>query len=266
MKKLLIFLVRVIRTMGFDPRKFTTNMVAWPGFLADAAVYVKKCKTSSEHKFPLRINALYPVLGEKNAQAGSFGAYFFQDLYVAKRIYKRKPSMHVDIGSRVDGFVAHLLTFMQVTILDVRPLNGIEGLTCVSADATNLRSCIEDDSIPSLSCLHALEHFGLGRYGDNINPNAWRDGLSEMHRILEPNGILYLSVPIGNEILEFNAHRVFSPVTVPEYANSLGLSMQEATHINNSGVVKEAIRGLGFNSQDYSYFDGSVMIYEFVKV
>lgn len=230
MRNLLKSLGRVLLTLGFDPRKLVTNIIAWPGFLADVAGYAKNHKKLNEHKFPLRINALYPVLGEKNAQAGSLGAYFFQDLYVARRIYKRKPSMHVDVGSRVDGFVGYLLTFMQVTIIDVRPLNSIEGLTCVSADATNLKSCIEDDSIPSLSCLHALEHFGLGRYGDGINPNAWREGLSEMQRILEPNGVLYLSVPIGNEVLEFNAHRIFSPVTVPEYANSIGLSMQGATH------------------------------------
>lgn len=266
MKDLLTSLVRVMLTMGFDPRKFVANMIAWPGYLADTVIYVKKRRMSNENKFSLRINALYPVLGEKKAQAGNLGAYFFQDLYVARRIYKKKPTMHMDIGSRVDGFVGYLLTFMQVTIIDVRPLSGIEGLTCVSADATNLRSSIEDDSIASLSCLHALEHFGLGRYGDAINPNAWRDGLSEMHRILKPNGILYLSVPIGNEILEFNAHRIFSPVTVPEYANSIGLSMQAAIHVNNSGIVKEAISSRELSSRRYSHSDGSVMIYEFSKV
>jgi predicted SAM-dependent methyltransferase len=240
--------------------------MAWPGYLADITIYAKKRKMCSEKKFPLRIKALYPVLGEKNAQAGNLGAYFYQDLHVAKRIYKRKPSKHVDIGSRVDGFVGYLLTFMQVTIVDVRPLNSVEGLTCISADATNLGSCIKDGSIPSLSCLHALEHFGLGRYGDTINPNAWRDGLSEMHRILAPKGVLYLSVPIGNEILEFNAHRIFSPATVPEYASSIGLSMQTAVHINNSGVVKEAVSSQELNLEHYSYSDGSVMIYEFSKV
>lgn len=266
MKKQLISFGRVVRTLGCDPRKLITNMMAWPGFLSDALAYVKRHKKSGEHKFPLRIDALYPVLGEKDAQAGNLGAYFFQDLYVARRIYKRKPLIHMDIGSRVDGFVGYLLTFMQVTIVDVRPLNGIEGLTCVSADATNLRSCIEDNSISSLSCLHALEHFGLGRYGDGVDPNAWRDGLNEMQRILEPNGILYLSVPIGNEVLEFNAHRIFSPMTVPVYANSIGLSMQAAIHINNGGVVKESISSQELNSGHYSYFDGSVMIYEFAKV
>ncbi|MBV5330073.1 MAG: DUF268 domain-containing protein, partial [Chlorobium sp.] len=46
----------------------------------------------------------------------------------------------------------------------------------------------------SLSCLHALEHFGLGRYGDPIDPHGYADGLRNMVKILRQGGLFYLSV------------------------------------------------------------------------
>jgi len=63
----------------------------------------------------------------------------------------------------------------------------------------------------SLSCLHALEHFGLGRYGDPIDFDGWIKGLKNLYKLLEPRGILYLSLPTGEpQRVEFNAQRVFS--------------------------------------------------------
>lgn len=265
MKPLFKTFGRVALAFGLDPRKVLRAVVAWPTFLKDVLVYKKKHKASSEGRFPLRVKALYPILTEKSEQAGSMGAYFHQDLYVARRIFDRKPSMHMDIGSRVDGFVGHLLIFMNVTIVDVRPMDGIDGLACILADGRNLKSCINDASVPSLSCLHALEHFGLGRYGDDIDPDAWCIGLQEMYRILQPEGIIYLSVPVGKERLEFNAHRIFSPLTILRYANHIGFTMKSSTHINNEGVMQAGISEKDLHGEGRSYSKGSVMIYEFTK-
>ena len=66
------------------------------------------------------------------------------------------------------------------------------------------------DYCDSLSCLHALEHFGLGRYGDPVRWDGHLRGLDNLHRVLRSGGRLYLSVPIGPQRIEFNAHRVFA--------------------------------------------------------
>ena len=50
--------------------------------------------------------------------------YFIQDIWAAQRIYKKKPNEHIDIGSRVDGFVSHLMVFMKVKVIDIRPLSS----------------------------------------------------------------------------------------------------------------------------------------------
>ena len=93
---------------------------------------------------------------------------------------------------------------MEVSVVDVRSLEPISGLSTIKADARHLAQ-VPAGSVDSISCLHALEHFGLGRYGDEIDPRAWETALSEMVRILAPGGIMYLSVPIGTERLEFTA-------------------------------------------------------------
>lgn len=91
----------------------------------------------------------------------------------------------------------------------------------------------------SLSCLHALEHFGLGRYGDPINHQGFRDGIENMSRLLRPGGNFYLSVPIGQERVEFNAHRVFAPLTIIRCAESSGLQLRQLTVIDTEGKVQQ---------------------------
>lgn len=84
----------------------------------------------------------------------------------------------------------------------------------IQADATNLEN-IESESIESLSALCSVEHFGLGRYGDPIDPMAWEHALKAFQRVLKKDGKLYFSVPVGviNKVC-FNAHRVYRPETI----------------------------------------------------
>jgi hypothetical protein len=130
---------------------------------------------------------------------------------VARRIHLNNPSIHVDVGSRIDGFVAHIAAFRPIYVLDIRPLSSeIPNVTFMQAD---LMATIKDDLVEhcdSLSCLHAIEHFGLGRYGDPVNYDGYLLGLENLHRILKKGGKLYFSVPIGPQRIEFDAHRVFS--------------------------------------------------------
>lgn len=158
-------------------------------------------------EFPI---SKYPCLFEKHTEAGlSHSVYFIQDLYVAQKVYNNNPNKHVDVGSRIDGFVAHLATFREVELLDIRDLDsGIPNVFFKQADLMDERN-IPTEYCDSISSLHALEHFGLGRYGDNIDPEGHLKGFRNITRMLKPYGIFYFSVPIGIQRIEFNAHRVF---------------------------------------------------------
>jgi hypothetical protein len=142
------------------------------------------------------------------------GAYFHQDLLVAQRIFAANPRRHVDVGSRIDGFVAHVASFRQIEIVDIRPVaSTVENIAAMQADLMQPGS-VPESACDSLSCLHALEHFGLGRYGDPIDPQGHRRGLDGLIRMLEPGGTLYLSVPVGPQEILFNCHRRFHASTV----------------------------------------------------
>ena len=81
------------------------------------------------------------------------------------------------------------------------------------------------DKYPSVSCLHTIEHFGLGRYGDGFNLQGWKAGLENILGLVEYSGFFYLSTPIGRRRIEFNAHRVFDPKELIEYTVSSGFKL-----------------------------------------
>ena len=110
------------------------------------------------------------------------------------------------MGSRIDGFVAHVASFRKIEAVDIREQTSeIQNISFVKADMMaplpeNLHGYAD-----SVSCLHALEHFGLGRYGDGIDVDGHVRGIENLAKLLSAGGRLYLSVPIGPQRIEFNA-------------------------------------------------------------
>lgn len=199
---------------GFDPRKFLFAVRTFPGFIYDYWL-IRSQNRTNQHFWSIKPN--FPCLYDRFASSGSTqGHYFYQDLYVAQRIFQAQPAKHVDVASRIDGFVAHMATFRTVEVLDIRALDiQIRNIVFRQCDFLELPKQYVEYS-DSVSCLHALEHFGLGRYGDQIDLHGYLKGFENLHRLLVKDGILYLSVPIGYQRIEFNGHRVFSLRTILE--------------------------------------------------
>jgi SAM-dependent methyltransferase len=151
---------------------------------------------------------------DRYAGAGSVPTHYFQqDLWAARRLLKRGVTSHVDVGSRLDGFVAHALTFAEVTFVDIRPLTThVDRLHFEQGSITSLP--FADQSVDSLSSLHVIEHIGLGRYGDPVDPDGHIAAARELARILRPGGELLIGTPVGRERLVFDGHRIFDPHTV----------------------------------------------------
>lgn len=205
-----------------------------------AAIKSLKCYRHDLHKFLTKTQwkvVKSPCLFDRDQESGSYGEYFWQDLYVAKHIIKLNPKRHIDVGSRVDGFIAHLACLRSVEVLDIRSISAlVDGVDFHKADISKLS---EEwfDVADCLSCLHTLEHFGLGRYGDEIDPDGWMAGLNNLQKILKKGGVFWLSVPIGVERVEFNAHRVFDPRTIHNYVLGLGLILEEFAFLDNDKIV-----------------------------
>lgn len=176
-----------------------------------------------------------PMLSDRRSPAGDvLGHYFRQDLWVAARVLEERPDRHVDVGSRIDGFVAHLLAVREVEVVDVRPLPiEVPGLVFVQDDGRDLATLVSG-SVPSLSSLHAIEHFGLGRYGDPIDVGGAGRAIGAFIRVLQPGGRLWLSVPVGRPRVEFDAHRIFDPVAL--LAGLAPLQLEHFASIDDEGV------------------------------
>jgi SAM-dependent methyltransferase len=204
-----------LTAFGVDPLRFMHAMRGLPRVIVDY-VRFRRLHKDAEH-WPVSLSA--PCPGDRTAPSGEVrGHYFWQDLHVAQRIFNASPAHHIDVGSRVDGFVAHVAAFRPLTVLDIRPTYiKVANITFIQCDLLALPPNIAATA-DSVSCLHALEHFGLGRYGDALGDNLYEKGLECLIDLLTPGGTLYLSVPIGRQRVEFNAHRVFAVPTVLDMA------------------------------------------------
>ena len=221
---------------GLDPHRLLRSFRGLPAYLYDWAVFRKGY--SGNMKF-------MPCLHDRYEEGGATKSeYFWQDLLVARAIYAAKPNKHVDIGSRVDGFVAHIASFRECEVFDVRPISTIvPGVVFRQADlmdSASLPATKIGGYCDSLSCLHALEHFGLGRYGDPVNPQGYQRGIDNMAQLLQPGGTFYLSTPIGQERVEFNANWVFDPRSIVSYAEATGMKLQKLIVITATNEPREA--------------------------
>ena len=208
--------------MGVDPRRFLNSLYGLPSFFSGWREFSGMYSGKME---------VMPCLYDKHEEGGSIkNEYFWQDLYVAREIFLNNPKRHIDVGSRVDGFVAHVASFREIEVFDVRPISTqVPGIRFTQADLMNPTTDSADENVKtcdSLSCLHALEHFGLGRYGDPINPNGYALGFANMAKLLASGGRFYLSTPIGRERVIFNANWVFDPRTILSLAKDNGLLLE----------------------------------------
>lgn len=228
-----------LEAFGLRPYEFMEAARKTAPTIGDYLEFRGELSSFSPLLWPLRFS--YPCLHDRNRPSGEASRhYFHQDLLVARRIYERKPKRHVDVGSRVDGFVAHLAIFRTVEVFDIRiQSRTVKNILFRQCDITAPLPPKYYGYCDSLSCLHSLEHFGLGRYGDKIDVQGYERGVEALRQILRKGGILYLSLPIGPQRIEFNAHRVFSIRTILEMTKEfelLGFS-----YVDDSGMLHENV-------------------------
>lgn len=219
---------------GLNPLHLFRSIRAMPRFLNDWLRF------RESYSGPL---TWMPCLHDRYQEACTTKSeYFWQDLLVARWIFDAKPQKHVDVGSRVDGFVAHVAAFRQIEVFDVRPITvQIPGVVFKQADFMRIDSLPKCDGgyCDSLSSLHAIEHFGLGRYGDPIDPVGHERAITNMTLLLKSNARFYLSAPIGRERVEFNAMRVLDPLSIILFIEQHGLELNNLTVISAGGVIRQ---------------------------
>jgi SAM-dependent methyltransferase len=155
-----------------------------------------------------------PILFQRG-QIAFDAHYTFQAAWATRHIVKLAPRQHVDISSDL-RFVTQLAALVPVLYVEYRSTNiSFDGLRLQRGDIVGLPFAAR--SLTSITCLHVVEHVGLGRYGEPLDVRGSQKALAELSRVLAPGGSLFLSLPVGRCRTMFNAHRIFDPVAVPGF-------------------------------------------------
>jgi len=147
----------------------------------------------------------------------------FECSFAADNIASLNPKNILDIGS-YRHFIIGLLAYYKVTTVDVRKRRVLsKNETVLTNDAKNLP--IPDNSFDMALSLCAIEHFGLGRYGDDIDLSADRIAVENIKRFIKPGGHFVFTTHItkGHPFIAFNAHRVYNYDMIRELCSGLEL-------------------------------------------
>eukprot|EP00607_Mallomonas_marina_P008269 CAMPEP_0182417472 /NCGR_PEP_ID=MMETSP1167-20130531/1964_1 /TAXON_ID=2988 /ORGANISM="Mallomonas Sp, Strain CCMP3275" /LENGTH=230 /DNA_ID=CAMNT_0024591087 /DNA_START=492 /DNA_END=1184 /DNA_ORIENTATION=+ len=58
----------------------------------------------------------------------------------------------------------------------------------------------------------SIEHDGLGRYGDPLNPFGDMEAIAKIHCMLKRGGVLFIGFPVGADYVTWNAHRIYGRI------------------------------------------------------
>jgi SAM-dependent methyltransferase len=239
----------LVTLFGLNLKVLYQTVIGFPKFISDLFWFLRKFDLSRT-KFHFK-----PCIGEHLVTSGvNSGEYFYQDLLAAQLIFSNTPELHLDIGSRIDGFVLGVASFRKLTVLDIRK-NGVENknIDFVVGDITS-KSLSLIAKYDSVSCLHTLEHIGLGRYGDEIDAASYLIALKNISNILKSGGRLYLSVPVGMEAIYFNSNRVFSLEKIVDELKSYYLELDSFFVINSNSFYSIPVADLDVRKfKDFKY-------------
>ncbi|TRU04091.1 MAG: DUF268 domain-containing protein [Microcystis sp. Msp_OC_L_20101000_S702] len=164
---------------------------------------------NDNNNFELKIKNWIPCLTDKTEFTPVGPVYFLQDTWAASKIFQLKPEHHYDVGSSVKT-IGIISQFVPVTMIDIRPID-IELKNLYFQEGSVLDLPFEDNSIESLSSLCVIEHIGLGRYGDPLDPWGSEKAVKELKRVVKLGGIILFSVPVDEKNkIYFNGCRAFT--------------------------------------------------------
>jgi hypothetical protein len=151
----------------------------------------------------------YPCLSDDTVTTGFDTHYVYHVAWAVGKIFAAPPKVHYDISSSL-YFCSTVASITPTIFIDYRPpALTVDNLICTAGDLTDNRQWL-DNQFESLSCMHVVEHIGMGRYGEPLNTLGDIVAMSNLRRAIAPGGRLLFVVPVGRPSIFFNAHRVYS--------------------------------------------------------
>lgn len=205
-------------------------------------------RQANDGRFKASLRYAQPYLRDKTSETSFDLHYIYHPAWAARIIAHNQPLEHTDISSSL-SFSTLLSAFVPVKFYDYRPAKlKLSGLDCAPADLCALP--FPSESLASLSCLHTIEHIGLGRYGDPLDPDGDLKAISELKRVLQKGGDLLIAVPLGQPRLRFNAHRIYSYQQIISYFSDLELKDFSLISLREKRLIPQADPAL-VSQEDY---------------
>lgn len=230
-------------------RKLIKKIILFKNYVADFNNF-RKMSNSGTDRFSLSWVDRYPCLNDKTKETGFDRHYIYHTAWAARIVAQTSPQHHIDISSSL-YFSSIVSAFVPVKFYDYRRADmQLANLTTESADLLALP--FASDSIKSLSCMHVVEHIGLGRYGDQLDPEGDLKAIAELKRVIAEGGSLLFVVPIGRPKIMFNAHRIYSYDQIADYFKDMHLEAFALIPDNPSdgGLIEQASKDMA-DAQKY---------------
>jgi SAM-dependent methyltransferase len=190
-----------------------------------------KYKKISDGRFPVAFSDMYPCLSDKLQTTPFDHHYIYHPAWAARILALTKPAHHIDISSLL-SFSSIASAFLPITFYDYRPAElTLSNYDSKFADLKQLP--FEDNSVDSISCMHTIEHVGLGRYGDALDETGDIKAINELKRVTKSGGDILFVTPVGKPRIEFNAHRIYSFEQITQYFD--GCILQNFSLVPDAG-------------------------------
>jgi Caenorhabditis protein of unknown function, DUF268 len=204
-----------LRAVSRSVRRAATRVRSIGWYLSDHRRFAEQLQATGNNTGIVA----FPQLTDRTATTDFDAHYVHQGPWVFRHLIDRPPAQHVDVASYL-GYLGFFSAIVPTEFVDIRPPDlQLPRLTV--SEGSVLQLPFADRSVESLSCLHVIEHIGLGRYGDPLDAHGSELACAELARVLAVGGQLYLSLPVGQPRIFFNAHRVHSVEQVLHFTREL---------------------------------------------
>lgn len=209
--------------------RFPRRMARFFEFLGEYFRY----KRRNDQRLPMQFSEIWPCLKDKITTTPFDRHYIYHPAWAARVLAKTKPEYHVDISS-ILYFGSVISAFIPVRFYDYRPADlALNNYESGFADLKQLS--FESNSVPSISCMHTIEHIGLGRYGDELDPQGDIKAIAELKRVVKRGGDILFVTPVGVPKIQFNGQRQYAFEQIIEYFS--GCELVEFSLIPDSGAM-----------------------------